>query len=136
MLVNCSNCLTKTIYTQVYMILDKQNECTKVQNSRRTRILEFARARSLITLTGSIRKTFGRRRRINRKKLLPYHRVVFQVEFSLLLAFLGPLEGSAIEKVRGMLLQYLQRRKWRISTMEQFQRNPQKFFDLRCPLST
>ena len=34
------------------------------------------------------------------------HRVVFQVEFRLLLAFLGPLEGSAVEKVRGMSLQY------------------------------
>ena len=65
-----------------------------------------ARARSITTLTGSIRKTLGKRRRLNRKKLATLHRVVFQVEFSLLLAFLGPLEGSAVEKVRGMSLQY------------------------------
>ena len=55
---------------------------------------------------GSIRKTLGKRRRLNRKKLATLHPVVFQVEFSLLLAFLGPLEGSAVEKVRGMPLQY------------------------------
>ena len=54
----------------------------------------------------SIRKTLGKRRRLNRKKLATLHPVVFQVEFSLLLAFLGPLEGSAVEKVRGMSLQY------------------------------
>ena len=70
----------------------------------RARILESARARFIITLTGSIRKTLGKRRRLNRKKLAALHRVVFQVEFSLLLAFLGPLEGSAVEKVRGMSL--------------------------------
>ena len=85
-----------------------KNECTKVQNPPRTRarIIKSARARSIITLTGSIRKTLGKRRRLNRKKLATLHRVVFQVEFSLLLAFLGALEGSAVEKVRGMLLQY------------------------------
>ena len=70
------------------------------------RILESAQARSQITLTGSIWKTLGKRRRLNRKKLATLHRVIFQVEFSLLLAFLGPLEGSAIEKVCRMLLQY------------------------------
>ena len=31
---------------------------------------------------------------------------MFQVEFSLLIALLGPLEGSAIKKVRGILMQY------------------------------
>ena len=36
-------------------------------------------------------------------------RVVFQVEFSLLLAFLGPLEVSAVGKVCGMTLQYPRR---------------------------
>ena len=70
------------------------------------RIFESARARSLITLTGSIRKTLDKRRRLNRKKLATLHRVVSQVEFSLVLAFLEPLEGSAVEKVRGMSLQY------------------------------
>ena len=39
-------------------------------------------------------------------KLATLHQVVFQVEFSLLLAFLGPLESSAVEKVRRMSLQY------------------------------
>ena len=48
----------------------------------------------------------GKRRRLKRKKLAALHRVVFQVEFSLLLAFLRPLEGSAVEKVRGMSLKY------------------------------
>ena len=52
----------------------------------------------LAATAGSIRKTL--------EKLATLHRVVFQVEFSLLLAFLGPLEGSAVEKVRGMSLQY------------------------------
>ena len=36
-----------------------------------------------------------------KKKLATLHQVVFQVEFSLLLAFLGPLE-----EVRGISLQY------------------------------
>lgn len=36
--------------------------------------------------------------------LAALHCVVFQVEFSLLLAFLVPLEGSAVEKVPGMFL--------------------------------
>ena len=53
-----------------------------------------------------IRKTLGKRRSLNRKKLATLHRVVSQVEFSLVLAFLEPLEGSAVEKVRGMSLQY------------------------------
>ena len=50
----------------------------------------------------------GKRRRLNRKKLASatLHRVVFLVEFSLLLAFLRPLEGSAVESMRGMSLQY------------------------------
>ena len=61
-------------------------------------IFESARARSLITLTGSIRKTLDKRRRLNRKKLATLHRVVSQVEFSLVLAFLEPLEGSAVQK--------------------------------------
>ena len=72
----------------------------------RARILESARARSLITLTGSIRKTLGKRRRLNRKKLATLHRIVSQVEFSLVLALLGPLEGSAVEKARKTSLQY------------------------------
>ena len=75
----------------------------------RAQIFESACARSitiLITLTGSIQKTLGKRRRLNRKKLAALHQVVFQVEFSLLLAFLGPLESSAVEKVHGMSLQY------------------------------
>ena len=55
---------------------------------------------------GSMRKTLGKRRRLNRKKLGALRRVVLQVEFSLLLAFLGPLEGSAVEKVRRTSLQY------------------------------
>ena len=82
------------------------NECTKVQPPLAyacARILESTCTRSL--LTGSIRKTLGKRQRLNRKKLVTLHRVVFQIEFSLLLAFLGPFEGSAIEKVCGMLLQ-------------------------------
>ena len=41
-----------------------------------------------------------------RKKLAALHHVVFQVVFSQLLAFLGPLEGSAIKKVRRMSMQY------------------------------
>ena len=51
-------------------------------------------------------KTLGKRRRLNTKKLGALRRVIFQVEFSLLLAFLGPLEGSAVEKVRRTSLQY------------------------------
>ena len=51
-------------------------------------------------------ENFSKRWRVKRKKLATLHRVVFQVEFSLLLAFLGPLEGSAVEKVRKMSLQY------------------------------
>ena len=88
------------------------NECTKVQNPQRTRVRKSLKAHALdllsilIMLTGSIQKTLGKRQRLNRKKLATLHRVVFQVEFSLLLAFLEPLEGSAIEKVRGMSLQY------------------------------
>ena len=46
----------------------------------------------------------GHEWRLNRKKLATLHQIVFQVEFSLLLAFLGPLEGSAVEKVCGMSL--------------------------------
>ena len=72
----------------------------------RARILESAHARSItivITLTGSIWKTSGKRQRLNKKKLATLHQVIFQVEFSLLLAFLGPLEGSAVEKVHEML---------------------------------
>ena len=53
---------------------------------------------------GSIRKTLFKRQRLKKKKLAALHRVIFQVVFSLLLAFLGPLEGSAVE-VHGMLLQ-------------------------------
>ena len=78
----------------------------KTLGVRACAILESARTRSLITFTRSIRKTFGKRRRQNRKKLATLYRIVVQVEFSLLLAFLGPLEGSAVEKVRGMSLQY------------------------------
>ena len=59
----------------------------------------------------------GRLRRLKRKKLAASHRVVFQVAFSLLLAFLG---GSAVKKVRGMALQYPRRTspvsKWRHNT--------------------
>ena len=72
-----------------------------MQNPRRTRVRESLKAHAitiLITLTGSIRKTLGKRRRLNRKKLATLHRVVSQVEFSLVLAFLEPLEGSAVEK--------------------------------------
>ena len=58
---------------------------------------------------GKYTEDFSQRRRIKREKLTALPRVVFQVVFSLLLASLGPLEGSAVEKVRGMTLQYLRR---------------------------
>ena len=75
-----------------------------------------------------------KRRRLNRKKLATLHdRVVLQVEFSLLLAFLGPLEGSAVEKVCGMSLQYPTMQEavyiWNRAVSEN------KFFNLRCLLS-
>ena len=54
----------------------------------------------LVTCNG---KYTSKRQRTKRKMLATctLHRVIFQVVFSLLLAF---LEGSAIEKVRGMSL--------------------------------
>ena len=68
----------------------KLNECTKVQNPWRTRVRESMKVHALdlvYTFTESIRKTLGKRRRLNRKKLATLHRVVLQVEFSLSLAF-------------------------------------------------
>ena len=59
-----------------------------------------------ILITEVYGRFLGKRRRLNRQKLATVHWVVFQVEFSLFIAFLGPLEGSAVEKVRGMSLQY------------------------------
>ena len=80
---------------------------TEVLNPRRACVRESLKLmRILIMVTGSIRKTLGKRWRLNRKKLATLHQVVFQVELSLLLAVLGPLEGSAVEKVPGMSLQY------------------------------
>ena len=73
-----------------------------------TRVRKSLKAHTLlkrIVITGSIRTILGKRQRLNRKKLAALHLVVFQVAFSVLLALLGPLEGSAVEKVRGMMLQ-------------------------------
>ena len=47
---------------------------------------------------------FRQRQRLNRKKFTALLRVVFQVAFSLLLAVLRPIEGSAVKKVHGMSL--------------------------------
>ena len=90
--------------------------------------------RTLMTCNGN---TLVKRRTIKKKKLAALHRVVFQVVFSLLLAFLGPLEGSAVEKVHGMTQQYPRRMSWGANDAptERFQRKPHKFFDLRCPLN-
>ena len=67
----------------------------------RARILESARTRSnYVNLKYT--EDFRQRRRLNGKKLATLHRVVFQVEFSLLLAFLEPLEGSAVESARNV----------------------------------
>ena len=73
------------------------------------RILESARANEMITCNGKYTEDKTETKACNRKKLAALHRVVFQVAFRLLLAFLGPLEGSAVEKVRGMALQYPRR---------------------------
>ena len=90
------------------------------------------------SVTGSIRKTLVKRGRIRRKKLATFHRVVFHVAFSQLLR---PLEGSAVEKMCRMSLQYPRRlsqvSKWCHNFWtERFQRKPHKFFHLRCSLST
>ena len=80
-------------------------------------------------LTGSIR-------RLSRKKLAALHRVVFQLEFSLLLAFLGPLEGSAVEKVCEMLQQYPTAQKVvYLCNGAVSEKSPTNFLDLCCPLS-
>ena len=52
--------------------------------------------------------------RLKRKKLAALHQVIFRVVFSLLLTFLGPLEGSAVEKCAesSMSLQYPHRVSW------------------------
>ena len=76
------------------------------------RILKSARTNEMITCNGKYTEDFlgkTETKACNRMKLAALHRVVFQVAFSLLLAFLGPLEGSAVEKVRGMTLQYPRR---------------------------
>ena len=95
------------------------NEITKVQNPQRknaraiktlTIVLPHARIlkahallkRTLMTCNGKYTEGFSqKRRRIKRKKVAALHQVVFQVVFSLLLAFLGHLQGSAVEKVKG-----------------------------------
>ena len=42
------------------------------------------------------------RRRLKRKELAALHQVIFQVVFSLLLAFFEPLEGSAVKEMHRM----------------------------------
>ena len=54
-------------------------------------------------------RPLAKRRRLREKQLAVLHRVVFQVAFSLLLAYLRPIEGSVFEKVRRMSLQYPRR---------------------------
>ena len=84
---------------------------TKVSNPRHiymhahVRILESACANEVITCNGKYTEDFLGKTETKRKKLAALHRVIFQVAFSSLLAFLGPLEGSAVEKVCGMTLQ-------------------------------
>ena len=60
------------------------------------------------------------------KKLATLHRVVLQVEFSLLLAFLGPLEALRSEKCAEYRCNTLQHRKQCIFATELFHRNPHK----------
>ena len=97
----------------------KINECTKVQNPRRhdheldPSVYNTSCANSQtrrryrnLRVTGSTRKTFSQRRRLKRKKLTALLSSRIPGSVSLLLAFLGPLEGSAVEKVRRMSLQY------------------------------
>ena len=88
-------------------------ECTKVQNHQRiiqTEIVCTHKMPHVRTCMNSNYEVYGRllvkRWRLKRKKLAALHQVIFQVVFSLMLALLGRLEGSAVEKVRGMSLQY------------------------------
>ena len=60
------------LYSLQFTPQNTVNECTKVQNPRRTRVRESLKPHALdilITLTGSIQKTLGKRWRLNRKKL-------------------------------------------------------------------
>ena len=90
-----------------------------MQNPRRTGVRESLKAhaleslktllkRTLITCNGKYTEHFRGKTETKRKKLAALHPVVFQVVFSLL-AFLGPLESYAVEKMRGMSLQYPRR---------------------------
>ena len=70
----------------------------------------------MITYNGKYTEDLGKMEtkaccHVTERSSLPYiDRVIFQVAFSLLLAFLGPLEGSAFEKVCRMSLQYPRRK--------------------------
>ena len=133
-----------------------QNECTKVQNPRRhacvnpwkrthylntnTTCANFESATlfkcTLMTCRGKY-TDFSQKTENKEKEACC---LTLKVVFSLLLAFLGPLECSAVEKVRRMLLQY-PCRMWRVSKwrcnfwMERFQRKPHKYLGLRSSLS-
>ena len=54
--------------------------------------------RTLMTCNRKYTEDFSQRQRIKRKKLATLHRVIFRVVFSLLLAFLGPLEALPPKK--------------------------------------
>ena len=71
--------------------------CANSQTRRRYRNLR---------VTGSIRKTFSQRRRLKRKKLAALLSSHIPGSVCPIVSFLGPLEGSAVEKVHGMSLQY------------------------------
>ena len=74
----------------------------------RARILESARARSYHSnhVNGKYTEDFRQKTETERKEACYLTSSRIPVEFSLLLAFLGPLEGSAVEKVRRTSLQY------------------------------
>ena len=57
-----------------------------------------------LRVTGSIRKTFSQR--LKRKKLAALLSSRIPGSVCPIVTFLGPLEGSAVEKVHGMSLQY------------------------------